>query len=184
MEKQELLEKAKTKTITREDIFDYFGVKNMEGLESVFSNKFDQPKDNLSYLDGSLQYIYAVREKQDYSPIEEMYMFYGIAAEGIYGVSMDEISILNGYFGAFKVLMMLSAILKDKPEVAFFEYLYKKYIERKENITFMILDGVLKVVKFAQDNLGNLDEKKLQELISEFKVKADQLVKEKDKYQE
>jgi hypothetical protein len=183
MEKQELLEKAKAKTITKEEVYEYYGVKNMDGLESVFAQKFDQAKDNLSFLDGSLQYIYTTREKEDYSAIEEMYMFYGIAAEGIYGVSMDEISILNGYFGPFRVLMILQNILKDKPEVLFFEHLYKKYIERKENMTYMILDGVTKIIKFAQANLGNLDEAKLQELISEFKNKADQLVKEKDKYE-
>ena len=179
MELKELLEKAKNKTITKEEVFEHFGVKNIEGLEVAVAQKFDKPKDNLSYLDGSLQYIYATRENEDYSPIEENYMFYGIVAEGIYGVSMDEISILSGYFGPFKVLMMLESILSDKPEVIFFKKLYNQFIERKEDMTYVLMNGVKEIIKFVEKNFKNVDEKALAEMFTEFKNKADEIIKEK-----
>ncbi len=179
MELKELLEKAKARTITKEEVFEYFGVKNIEGLEVALAQKFDKPKDNLSYLDGSLQYIYATRENEDYSPIEENYMFYGIAAEGIYGVPMDEISILNGYFGPFKVLMMLDSILADKPEILFFQKLYKQYIARKEDMTYVLINGVKEIIKFVEKNLKNVDEKALLNMFQEFKEKANEIIKDK-----
>ena len=179
MELKELLEKAKAKTITKEEVYDYYGVKNMEGLESVFAEKFDTPKENLSYLDGSLQYIYSTREKKDYSPIEEKYMFYGIAAQGIYGVEMDEISILNGYFGVFKVLMILDNVLKDKPEIIFFEKLYKQFIQRKEDMSYILSNALREIVAFAKDNLKNIDPESINSMFEEFKVKANELLKEK-----
>lgn len=179
MNKEELLQKAKDRTITKEEVLEYFGVKNTEGLEMALAQKFDQPKDNLSYLDGSLQFIFAAYEKDDYSPIEENYLFYGIVAEGIYGVPMDEISILSGYFGSFKVLMMLENILENKQEVIFFKKLYKQYIERKTNLSIIFVNGFREVVKFAEKNLGNLDEKALAEMFNEFKTKAADLIKDK-----
>jgi len=179
MELKELLEKAQERTISKEEVFEYFGVKNMEGLESVLSMKFDQPKESLSFLDGSLQFIYEAREKTEYNPIEEMYMFYGICAQGIYNVPMDEISILNGYFGAFRVLMMLENILKNKPEVNFFWGLYQKFIQRKEDMSYILKEGIKQVVDFAMKNLGDLDEEKLSVLLTEFKQKAEELIKEK-----
>ena len=106
-------------------------------------------------------------------------MFYGIVAEGIYGVPMDEISILNGYFGPFKVLMMLELILADKPEVLFFQKLYKQYIARKEDMTYVLINGVKEIIKFVEKNLKNVDEKALVEMFTEFKNKADEIIKEK-----
>lgn len=180
MELVQLLEKAKQRTITKEEVFEHYGVTNMEGLESALSLKFDNPKETLSFLDGSLDFIYTARAKKDYSPIEENYMFYGICAEGIYGVSMDEISILNGYFGAFRVLMMLDAILKDKPEVVFFKKLYKEFVERKENMVYTLTEGVRELVDFAVKNLGGLDEGKLTDMLNEFQKSAGDLFKDKE----
>jgi hypothetical protein len=179
MELKDLLEKAQARTITKEEVFQYYGVTNLEGLESVLALKFDNPKETLSFLDGSLDFIYTARKKKDYSPIEENYMLYGICAQGIYGVSMDEISILNGYFGAFRVLMILDAILKDKPEILFFKKLYKEYIERKENIVYTLTEGVQQLLDFAIKNLGNLDEGKLNSMINDFQKTAGDLFKDK-----
>lgn len=179
MNKEQLLQKAKDRTITKEEVLEYFGVKNTEGLEMALAQKFDQPKDNLSYLDGSLKFIYTTREKEDYSPIEEKYMFYGIVVEGIYGVSMDEISILNGYFGAFRLLMILDNILAEKPEVIFFKKLYNEFIQRQEHMTYVLMNGVKEIIKFVEKNFKNVDEKALAEMFTEFKNKADEIINSK-----
>lgn len=180
MTREELVQKAEDKTITKEEIFEYYGVKNMDGLESRLAAKFDTPSETLQFLDGSLQYIYNTRLSKNYSPIQEEYLFYAICAKGIYGVDTEEISILNGYFGPFKLLMMLDAILKDKPEVQYMRKLYAKHIERHENIGLIFKQGVEELVNFAVKNLGDLDERKLAEIFQEFKDKANELIKEKE----
>lgn len=176
MTKQELLQKTQNDKITKEEVFEYFGVKNIDGLESVFAQKFDVANDNLSFLDGSLPYIYSFREKENFNPIEEQYMLYGIAAQGIYGVDMDEISIINGYFGPFRTLMMLEAILKDKPEVVFFEKMYNKYIARVEDMSYILVKGMRQILDFASKNLQNVDPEGLSKAFEEFKLKADEIL--------
>jgi hypothetical protein len=178
MELKELLEKAKMKTIKKEEVFQYFGVKNIEGLEMALSNRFDKPLEDLSYLDKSFSFLYESREKEDYSPIEEQYMFYALCSQGIYGMNIDEISLINGFFGPIRTVMILDNLLKDKPEVIFYNKLYKQYLERKENAIYLVSSGFKKVVDFAEKNLQNLDQAKMESLINEFKDKAQEFVKQ------
>jgi hypothetical protein len=70
-------------------------------------------------------------------------------------------------------------ILKDKPEVMFFEHLYKLYIERKENLSYLLSNSLREIVKFAEKNLQNIDPESISTLFEEFKTKANELLKEK-----
>jgi hypothetical protein len=181
MEKQELLEKAKKREITKQEVFEHFGVKNIEGLESVLSEKLDIAKDSFSFLEGSLNFIYATKTKEDYNPIEEMYTFYAVAAQGIYGFAIDDISILNGAFGSFKTVMILENILSSKPEVMFFQSMYKKYVERMENISYTISKGASDLLNYLSKNLEKMDPKDIDKILGEFKSKAQELIQQTKK---
>jgi hypothetical protein len=146
---QEILQKVDNKTAAKKDLFEYYGVKNEEALQFAFEEKFKEPKLNGDYLNSTFEFIYEVRQKEKYNPIEEAYVYYAMILKALYDLDSDELKVIASILGAFKTVMLLEKILINKEEVVFFEKMYKKYLEKTENIYIklnQILGSVNKLI--------------------------------------
>jgi hypothetical protein len=169
----EIEKKIKEKTATEQDLFDYFKVKNIEGLEMYLYERFKEEKHNNEYLLSGFKSIFNDLNYETYNPLQEEYMFYFIVTKGIYDFSSDEYNLLIDILGVFKTLQIMRAALEDKDAVKFYRELYKNYLEKTFNMNLVINAGIDKMLKYANSlfvKMGEEDTKKMfGDLIKELK---------------
>lgn len=164
----ELQKKIKEKTATEKDLFEYFGVKNMQGLESFFYERFKEEKHNNEYLISGFKSIFNDLTYEIYNPLQEEYMFYFIVTKGIYDFSSDDYNLLVDIFGIFKVIQLMRAALEDKEPVKLYRILYKNYLDKTFNMNLVINAGVDKILKFVDDIFKQLNKDDTKALIADL----------------
>jgi ERCC4-related helicase len=151
MNKEQAIQKIENKTFLQEDLLAYYQIKTVEALEFALEEKFKQVTQTGDFLNSAFKYVYDSRKVDQYNPIEEKYIFYAMILQGLYNLDSDEIRIIAAGIGAFKTVMLLDKILGQKEEVVFFEHMYKKYIERIENVYLKLNDILGSLNKFLND---------------------------------
>jgi len=165
---KELEDKIKQKTATEKDLFEYFGVKNMEGLESFFYERFKKEKHNNDYLVTGFKSIFNDLTYEAYNPLQEEYMFYFIVTKGIYDFPSEEYNLLVDIFGIFKVIQIMRGALEDKDSVKLYRILYKNYLEKTFNMNLVINAGIDKLLAFVDNIFKQLNKEDTKALIADL----------------
>jgi hypothetical protein len=165
---KELEDKIKQKTATEKDLFEYFGVKNMEGLESFFYERFKEEKHNNDYLVTGFKSIFNDLTYEAYNPLQEEYMFYFIVTKGIYDFPSEEYNLLVDIFGIFKVIQIMRGALEDKDSVKLYRILYKNYLEKTFNMNLVINAGLDKLLAFVDNIFKQLNKEDTKALIADL----------------
>jgi hypothetical protein len=165
---KELEDKIKEKTATEKDLFEYFGVKNMEGLESFFYERFKKEKHNNEYLVTGFKSIFNDLTYEAYNPLQEEYMFYFIVTKGIYDFPSEEYNLLVDIFGIFKVIQIMRGALEDKDSVKLYRILYKNYLEKTFNMNLVINAGLDKLLAFVDNIFKQLNKEDTKALIADL----------------
>jgi hypothetical protein len=165
---KELEDKIKQKTATEKDLFEYFGVKNMEGLESFFYERFKKEKHNNDYLVTGFKSIFNDLTYEAYNPLQEEYMFYFIVTKGIYDFPSEEYNLLVDIFGIFKVIQIMRGALEDKNSVKLYRILYKNYLEKTFNMNLVINAGLDKLLAFVDNIFKQLNKEDTKALIADL----------------
>jgi hypothetical protein len=165
---KELEDKIKQKTATEKDLFEYFGVKNMEGLESFFYERFKKEKHNNDYLVTGFKSIFNDLTYEAYNPLQEEYMFYFIVTKGIYDFPSEEYNLLVDIFGIFKVIQIMRGALEDKDSVKLYRILYKNYLEKTFNMNLVINAGLDKLLAFVDNIFKQLNKEDTKALIADL----------------
>ena len=165
---KELEDKIKEKTATETDLFEYFGVKNMEGLESFFYERFKKEKHNNDYLVTGFKSIFNDLTYEAYNPLQEEYMFYFIVTKGIYDFPTEEYNLLVDVFGIFKVIQIMRGALEDKDAVKLYRILYKNYLEKTFNMNLVINAGLDKLLAFVDNIFKQLNKEDTKALIADL----------------
>jgi hypothetical protein len=165
---KELEDKIKEKTATETDLFEYFGVKNMEGLESFFYERFKKEKHNNDYLVTGFKSIFNDLTYEAYNPLQEEYMFYFIVTKGIYDFPTEEYNLLVDVFGIFKVIQIMRGALEDKDSVKLYRILYKNYLEKTFNMNLVINAGLDKLLAFVDNIFKQLNKEDTKALIADL----------------
>jgi DNA repair ATPase RecN len=158
MTKQEILEKVDAKQVTKEDLLKYYQIKKDEQLEFALEEKLRIVTQSGDFLNSAFKFIYETRQRENYNPIEESYVFYAMILQGLYGIDSDELKILAATIGAFKTVMLLDKILQNKDEVLFFKNMYKQYVEKIENVYIQLN----KILNSLNKILTDFDPKQLE----------------------
>lgn len=164
MKKEEILRKIEDGEVTVEDLFAYYGVRNLEGLEMALEEKFAKPKVNINYIIEGPAFIYKSRQKDEYNPLEEKMFFFSIIFAAFYEMELDEATIIIRSMGLFEGPMMLDKLLQDKPEIKYFKHLYQMYVEKQTDTAYALSVYADKAVAFLVEKLENLDVKDLEKL--------------------
>ena len=151
MTKQEILNKIDNKQASKEDLLKYYQIKNEEQLEFALEEKLRIITQSGDFLNSAFKFIYETRQKQNYNPIEELYVFYAMILQALYNLDSDELKILAATLGAFKTVMLLDRILENKDEVVFFKKMYKQYVEKIESVYIKLNDILASVNKILND---------------------------------
>jgi hypothetical protein len=165
---KELEDKIKQKAATEKDLFEYFGVKNMEGLESFFYERFKEEKHNNDYLVTGFKSIFNDLTYEAYNPLQEEYMFYFIVTKGIYDFPSEEYNLLVDIFGIFKVIQIMRGALEDKDSVKLYRILYKNYLEKTFNMNLVINAGLDKLLAFVDNIFKQLNKEDTKALIADL----------------
>jgi hypothetical protein len=175
---EELLATVKEGTTTKENVFSYFGVRNIEGLEIVLEEKTKEVIGRLDYVSSGFEYVYTAREKEVYNPIEEQYLYFLTVLPGFYKIEPEEINALIKGLGTIEGVMLLDKVFSDKKEMKYFNKLYVDYLAERRNIYRLLDQGINKFNAFLDEKIGNLNMEELkkmgQELVGELsKIKPE-----------
>jgi hypothetical protein len=176
MKKEEILLKIEEGSATLQDLFAYYDVRNLEGLEMAFEQKFGEPKVDLNYVIEGPAFIYKSRQKDNYNPLEEKMFFFSIVFAAFYGMAVDESTIILRSMGLFEGAMMLDKILEDKPEIKYFKHLYEMYIEKQNDLSYIVKEGVDKMLDFLNTNADKINMEELKKLGDTVMAEANKLL--------
>lgn len=180
MTREEILKKIELQQAEEKDLFEYLGVRNIEGVEAALEEKFSKPEPNMNYIYEGFEFIYKARLQEKYSPLEEKYRYYSIVLPAFYGTQANESAIITGTLGVFQGLMFLEKLLKDKEEVKYFDELYKTYLSRKNDVGIILEENFDKLNKLIEEKLSNLKIEDLQSLGNVVMGEIEKLTKKVD----
>ena len=175
MTKEEILQKIQNEEVTQEDLFNYYGVRNMQGLEIALEDKFLVPQVNINYVVQGFEFIYKARLDDDYNPLEEKFRYLSILLPAFYGMETNDATIIIRPLGIFEGTMFLENLIKDKPEVKYFNELYEKFLDRKKDIGILLEENFDKLNKFIGEKLTNLKMEDLKDLGKTVMVEIEKL---------
>lgn len=177
MTKEEVLETIAKNEFTLAKMFEFYEVKNQDGLEAYFETRFDKVDFNNEYVINAFKFMFETRQKEDFNPLEEKYRYYAMVLPGIYGIPSEHVEILVAGMGLFTAMIMLEKLLQGKVEVEYFNKLYKEYINEMYSIG-RATDKVVKLIgKTLDDFLKNNGAEKLNSIVKEFINAKDDLLK-------
>jgi hypothetical protein len=164
MTKEQIIEKITKNTVTEQDLFEYYGVKNIQGFEMALEEKIKEPKVNIEYINGAFKFIFEAREQEEYNPLQEKYYFFSSLFPALYGISAEEINIIVRAFGLYKAMMVLETVLENKKEVIYFKHLYKMYEDKRGNVALMLQKSLDNFIKLVDTRTKDMDMEKLKQL--------------------
>jgi hypothetical protein len=165
----ELKEKIIKKEVKDIDLFHYFQVKNIEGLEMHLFERFKDEKHNNEYLITGFKSIFADLNYETYNPLQEEYMFYFIVTKGIYDFPNEDLNFMIDVLGVFKTLQIMRTILADKDSVKYYKELYKNYLDKTFNISILVNQGIEKMLKLVDKIMTDLNSEDSKKLFGEIK---------------
>jgi hypothetical protein len=165
MNREELLEKLKAEgPISKEDLFAYFNVKNVEGLEVVLYDKSKEAKVNMEYINSSFVILYQLRKKEFYNPVEERFYFFSLILPGLYGFLPEEVNLLGRSLGVFEAIMFLDSVFEEKAEIKYYEKMYQNFINNKNDLSIFLERQVDTVYEFLSEKMKDLKMEDLEKL--------------------
>jgi hypothetical protein len=180
MTKEEILKKIELQQAAEKDLFEYYGVRNKEGLEAALEEKFSNPEVNINYIYQGFDFIYKSRLEENYNPIEEKFRYLSIVLPAFYEMETNEVAIITGTMGVFQGIMFLDNLLKDKAEVKYFEKLYGVYLNRKNDVGIILEENFDKLNKLIEEKLSTLKIEDLQSLGNVVMGEIEKLTKKVD----
>lgn len=167
---QEALEKVKENKFLEEDLFAYFKVKNIDGLESALGQRFTKLEINNDYIGSAFKFIYQQRSKQEYNPLEENYLMIAMILKAFYNIESDELKLIAEAIGIFKTVYLLTKLLQEKEEVIYFKELYKQYVERHEAIGIVMKESFNDLNEFLISKTKDMKIEDVKSLQSQFET--------------
>jgi hypothetical protein len=164
MTKEEILERIEKGVVDQTDLFDYYKIKNLEGLEMVIEEKIKKVKVNLEYLNGAFEFIFTARTKEAFNPLEEKFYFYSMLFPSLYGVALDEVNIIVRSLGLFQSCFMFDKIFENKSEYKYFQKLYQMFIDTKNSPRVLVDEYFNKVSTLVKNSIEELNIEKLQKV--------------------
>jgi hypothetical protein len=164
MTKEEILERIEKGVVDQTDLFDYYKVKNSEGLEMAIEEKIKKVKVNLEYLNGAFEFIFTARTKEAFNPLEEKFYFYSMLFPSLYGVALDEVNIIVRSLGLFQSCFMFDKIFENKSEYKYFQKLYQMFIDTKNSPRVLVDEYFNKVSTLVKNSIEELNIEKLQKV--------------------
>jgi hypothetical protein len=174
MTKEEILKKIELQQAEEKDLFEYYGIRNKEGLELVLEEKFSKPLVNINYIYQGFDFIYKCRLEENYNPMEEKFRYFSIVLPAFYQMETIEVAIITGTMGVFEGIMFLDNLLKDRVEVKYFDNLYKLYLNRKADVGIILEENFNKLNKLIDEKMSKLK-------IEDLKNLGDLVMKEIEK---
>lgn len=168
MTKEEVLQLIEKNEFTQKELFQFYEVKNLDGLEAYFESVFDKLEVNNEYLINSFKFMFATREGEDFNPLEEKYRYYGMVLPGLYGIPTEHLQILVAGLGLFKAIFMLDKMLQNKEEIKYFNGLYKEYVQEMYSIGRTANKYVKLLDKTLSEFLAKNGKETVQKLLQEF----------------
>jgi hypothetical protein len=168
MTKEEVMQLIEKKEFTQKELFEFYEVKNIDGLEAYLENRFDAVDVNNEYLVNSFKFIFETRESESFNPLEEKYRYYAMILPGLFGINPDNMQILVAGLGLFKTVLILDKLLQEKEEVKYFDYLYKQYIQEMYSIGRTANKYVKLLDKTLSDFLSKNGTESLSKLLEQF----------------
>jgi hypothetical protein len=164
MTKEEILERIQKEVVDQTDLFDYYKVKNSEGLEMAIEEKIKKVKVNLEYLNGAFEFIFTARTKETFNPLEEKFYFYSMLFPSLYGVALDEVNIIVRSLGLFQSCFMFDKLFENKSEYKYFQKLYQMFIDTKNSPRVLVDEYFNKVSTLVKNSIEELNIEKLQKV--------------------
>lgn len=177
MTKEEVLEIIEKNEFTLEKMFEFYEVKNIDGLEAYLESRFDNIAVNNEYLVNSFKFMFETREKEDFNPLEEKYRYYAMILPGVFSIPSEHVEILVAGMGLFPAIMMLERLLQEKPEVQYFNKLYKEYTTEMYSIGRATQKLIKLVEKTLDEFIKDNGAEKLRTIVQDFISAKDDLLK-------
>lgn len=168
MTKEEVMQLIQKKEFTQKELFEFYEVRNIDGLETYLQSRFDTIDVNNEYLVNSFKFIFETREAENFNPLEEKYRYYAMLLPGLFGINPDNIQILVAGLGLFKTILILDKLLQEKEEVKYFDGLYKQYIDEMYSIGRTANKYVKLLDKTLSDFLSKNGTDSLSKIVQEF----------------
>jgi hypothetical protein len=175
---QEALEKVKQNQFLEEDLFNYFKVKNIDGLEAALGQRFIKAEINNDYVVSSFKFIYQQRAKKEYNPLEENYLMIAMILKAFYNMESEELKLIAEGIGLFKTVYILTKLLEEKEEVIYFKQLYKQYIERYEAIGIVMKESFDDLNEFLISKTKDMKIEDVKGLQSQFETTVKKIMGE------
>lgn len=160
---EELNEKVKKDEIAAQDIFEYFQVRNIEGLEMALEEKSKVVNPRMDYITASFPFIFAAR-KGEYNPVQEKFFYFTTVLPSFYDIQPEEVNAMARAFGVFNLILMLDKIFKDRDEIKYYNELLKNYYEHQESLSRVMQEGFKDLTKFLDEKLKDFKLEDLQKL--------------------
>jgi hypothetical protein len=168
MTKEEVMQLIEKKEFTQKELFEFYEVRNIEGLETYLEGRFDIIDVNNEYLVNSFKFIFETRESEAFNPLEERYRYYAMLLPGLFGINPDNMQILVAGLGLFKTILILDKLLQEKEEVKYFNNLYKEYVNEMYSIGRTANKYVKLLDKTLVDFLNKNGTESLSKVVEEF----------------
>lgn len=172
MNKEEILKKIELNTITKQDLFDYYAVKNVQGLEIVLDEKMKELKTDNNFIGTLFPFVFKARDAEEFSPLAEKFYMFSVALPGLYGIPSEEVNILARGLGLFEACMLLENLLSEKPEFKYLHKLYVEYVQHRMSVGVIVKGGLEYITDFLDKKLKDMKMEDLQKLakgvVSEF----------------
>jgi hypothetical protein len=180
MNREELLEKLKAEgPISKEDLFAYFNVKNIEGLEAALYEKSKDLKVNLEYINSSFVILFELHKREFFNPVEERFYYFSLLLPGLYDFLPEDINLIGRSLGAFEAIMMLDRVFEDRNEIKYYEKLYQKYLTNKNNVALLLDKHLENISKFLVEKLQNIKMEDLEKLGKNVLGELDKITKDR-----
>ena len=168
MTKEEAMQLIEKKEFTQKELFEFYEVRNIQGLETYLESRFDVIDVNNEYLVNSFKFIFETRESEAFNPLEERYRYYAMLLPGLFGINPDNMQILVAGLGLFKTILILDKLLQEKEEVKYFNNLYKEYVNEMYSIGRTANKYVKLLDKTLVDFLNKNGTESLSKIVQEF----------------
>lgn len=166
---EELKKLADDQELTKDKLFEYYGVKNEDGFDIVFENRMKLDIQG-EFLNNSFATIYEGSfPGKTYNPMREKFLFYGFALRGLYNFPIDEFNLIASALGLFATILKIDKIFGNKDEVIYFKQMYDLYLQRTQNISVYIDDAINQLVIFIDEKIKDIEQGNLDKLINTFK---------------
>lgn len=184
MTKQELLKKEQ---ITKQEVYEYFNVKDYSELLRFLEMKTSTPFEDLeiddSYIYNSFNLIASESEKDNFHPVKEKFMLFSVIMSGVYNFDAEEYSLIAKGLGTFKTVFLMEQILGGNEITVYYTSLYNDYYNKKYSLPMVVSKGIASVLQLVEEQFSNLDEGSLEKYAAQLQEALSKIVPDDDEEQ-